>query len=214
MAGRKLCAPNLVRHSYPRSKTEGTSWLRAESAKSGFRRTLRSTSEISSSRYRKWHRIYYRRILQSIWLCLRRVHDHFVIGSFNLGTTAKLGTGSASRSVAELPERCSGCTTCRHIPLPDDVFTDQSLRCRVTGNCLQATWQRARAGVGRTDLRLHDLRHTGLTLAAATGATTTELMHGAGHSSAVAAMRYQHATRYRDRVLAEALGELAKPTVR
>ena len=31
-------------------------------------------------------------------------------------------------------------------------------------------------------MRLHDLRHTGLTLAAATGATTAELMHRAGHS--------------------------------
>jgi hypothetical protein len=44
-----------------------------------------------------------------------------------------------------------------------------------------------------TDLRLHDLRHTGLNLAAATGATTVELMHRAGHSSSVTAMRYQHA---------------------
>jgi len=32
---------------------------------------------------------------------------------------------------------------------------------------------------------LHDLRHTGLTLAAATGATTAELMHRAGHSSVI-----------------------------
>ena len=64
---------------------------------------------------------------------------------------------------------------------------------------------------GRSDLRLHDLRHTGLTLAAATGATTVELMHRAGHSSSVAAMRYQHATKDRDRVIADALGALARP---
>jgi integrase len=81
----------------------------------------------------------------------------------------------------------------------------------LTGNVLQMAWQRARTAVGREDLRLHDLRHTGLTLAAATGATTVELMHRAGHSSSVAAMRYQHATKDRDRTIADALGVNAKP---
>lgn len=76
---------------------------------------------------------------------------------------------------------------------------------------LQRAWERARQSIGRPDLHIHDLRHTGLTLAAAAGATTAELMHRAGHASAVAALRYQHATRDRDRVLAEALGELATP---
>lgn len=70
-------------------------------------------------------------------------------------------------------------------------------------------WNRARAAIGRPDLRFHDLRHTGLTWTAATGATTAELMHRAGHASAQAAMRYQHATEDRDRVLADALAELA-----
>lgn len=81
----------------------------------------------------------------------------------------------------------------------------------LTGNVLQVAWQRARSDVGRADLRIHDLRHTGLTLAAATGATTVELMHRAGHSSSVAAMRYQHATKDRDRIIADALGAIAKP---
>ncbi len=47
--------------------------------------------------------------------------------------------------------------------------------------------------------------------AAAAGATTADLMHRAGHASPNAALRYQHATKDRDRVLAEALAELAKP---
>lgn len=76
---------------------------------------------------------------------------------------------------------------------------------------LQRSWSRARIEVGRPDLRLHDLRHTGLTLAAATGATTAELMHRAGHSSADAALRYQHATIDRDRVLADSLEALSRP---
>lgn len=75
----------------------------------------------------------------------------------------------------------------------------------LTRDALQGVWERARETVGRRDLRPNDLRHTGLTLAAATGATTVELMHRAGHASATAAMRYQHAIRDRDRTLANAL---------
>lgn len=62
----------------------------------------------------------------------------------------------------------------------------------------------ARAGV--EDVRPHDLRHTGLTLAAGTGATVRELMARAGHTSPQVAMRYQHAVRERDRGIADALG--------
>ena len=75
----------------------------------------------------------------------------------------------------------------------------------LTRDALQGSWKRARNAVGRKDLRLHDLRHSGLTLAAATGATTAELMHRAGHASTPAALRYQHATRDRDRRLSDAL---------
>ena len=89
---------------------------------------------------------------------------------------------------------------------PDDFVFLGITGVPLTANVLQVAWQRARTTVGREDLRLHDLRHTGLTLAAATGATTVELMHRAGHSSSVAAMRYQHATKERDRIIADALG--------
>ncbi len=75
---------------------------------------------------------------------------------------------------------------------------------------LTKAWTIARASVGRTDLRLHDLRHSGLTWSAATGASLAELMRRAGHRSPVAALRYQHATDDRDRVLAEALAELGR----
>ena len=78
----------------------------------------------------------------------------------------------------------------------------------LTAGALQRAWSHARMVVGRPELHLHDLRHTGLTLAAATGATTAELMHRAGHASADAALRYQHATKERDMVLAMALDSL------
>lgn len=72
-----------------------------------------------------------------------------------------------------------------------------------------AAWHIARLRIGRPTLRLHDLRHTGLTFAAAQGATVAELMYRAGHASPAAAMRYQHATKDRDASLADALSGLA-----
>ncbi len=76
---------------------------------------------------------------------------------------------------------------------------------------LQAAWVKAKAEVGVEELHLHDLRHAGNTWAAATGASTKELMARMGHASAAAALRYQHATAERDRAIAEALSEMAEP---
>ena len=72
-------------------------------------------------------------------------------------------------------------------------------------------FSRARQAAARPDLRWHDLRHTGATLAAATGATLSELMTRLGHSTVRAAMTYQHAAADRDRVIAEALSAMAEP---
>ena len=79
----------------------------------------------------------------------------------------------------------------------------------VTIGVLHTAWNKARKAVGRSDLRFHDLRHSGLTWSAATGASIAELMRRAGHASPVAALRYQHATEDRDRALADALAGLA-----
>jgi integrase len=81
----------------------------------------------------------------------------------------------------------------------------------VRPHVLQKHWARARMAAGRPDLHMHDLRHTGNTWAAATGASTRELMARMGHSTPDAALRYQHATEDRDRVIAEALAGLTKP---
>ncbi|MGW3606646.1 tyrosine-type recombinase/integrase [Micromonospora sp. NPDC005161] len=59
------------------------------------------------------------------------------------------------------------------------------------------------------DLTFHDLRHTGQTLAAQTGATLADLVKRLGHSSMAAARRYLHAVDGRDRESAKALSELA-----
>jgi integrase len=67
----------------------------------------------------------------------------------------------------------------------------------------------ARQAAGRPDLRFHDLRHTGATLAAATGATLAELMARLGHSTPGASLRYQHAAAERDQEIARKLSEMA-----
>ena len=53
-------------------------------------------------------------------------------------------------------------------------------------------------------LHLHDLRHTGATWSAQSGATLKELMSRIGHASTRAAMIYQHATSDRDHAIADA----------
>jgi integrase len=56
-----------------------------------------------------------------------------------------------------------------------------------------------------TSFHFHDLRHTHMTLAAQSGASTKELMRRLGQSTPAAALRYQHATDSRDVEIAEAV---------
>ncbi|MGO9657869.1 MAG: tyrosine-type recombinase/integrase [Acidimicrobiales bacterium] len=74
---------------------------------------------------------------------------------------------------------------------------------------LASAWSDARKAIGRPELHLHDLRHSGLTWSAAAGATVAELMRRGGHASPAAALRYKHASEDRDRALADALAGLA-----
>jgi integrase len=73
-----------------------------------------------------------------------------------------------------------------------------------------AYWRRICANVGVDGLHFHDLRHTGNTLAASTGASTKELMSRMGHASARAALIYQHATRERDDTIAQGLDAMIR----
>ncbi|WP_176358170.1 tyrosine-type recombinase/integrase [Mycobacterium persicum] len=82
------------------------------------------------------------------------------------------------------------------------------------GNHLRADlyrthWDKARKAIGKPHLRVHDLRHVGAVLAAQSGATTAELMHRLGHSTAAMALRYQHVAENRDATIAERLSKLA-----
>lgn len=73
----------------------------------------------------------------------------------------------------------------------------------------QPTWNTAvaAAGIG-VDLHFHDLRHTGNTLAAGSGASLRELMAHMGHSTPRAALIYQHATKAGERAIGDFLGGL------
>lgn len=80
---------------------------------------------------------------------------------------------------------------------------------QLTTSTLYASWWPARRKAGRPDLRWHDLRHTGATLAAQSGATLAELMSRLGHSTPGAALIYQHAAAHRDTEIAALLSKLA-----
>jgi len=88
-------------------------------------------------------------------------------------------------------------------PAPDGGYQRRS-------NFRRRIWLPATEAAGVPGLRFHDLRHTAATLAAATGATTRELMERIGHSSPAAALRYQHVMKDRDKAIAAALDRLAQ----
>jgi integrase len=101
-----------------------------------------------------------------------------------------------------------------YAPGRDDLLFPAKNGAHLSPSSLQKPYERAREVAGRPDLRFHDLRHTGAVLAAATGATLAELMARLGHSTAGAAMRYQHAARDRDREIANLLSAMAEGTPR
>lgn len=72
----------------------------------------------------------------------------------------------------------------------------------VTWSHFSKLFRQAAIEAGAEGLHFHDLRHLAGTLAAATGASTRELMARLGHSSPRAALIYQHATAERDHEIA------------
>ncbi|MCW2607955.1 MAG: putative integrase [Frankiales bacterium] len=101
-----------------------------------------------------------------------------------------------------------------YVPPSDDALLFPARKGgHLTMSTFHRVWDHARRAGGRPELPFHDLRHTGLTLAAATGATLADLMARAGHSTASAAMRYQHSVQDRDRAIADALADMAEAKV-
>lgn len=77
---------------------------------------------------------------------------------------------------------------------------------------VQTSVTRALRSMGRNDIRVHDLRHTGQVLAAQSGATLADLMARLGHSSANAAMKYAHAAGDHGRQVADRMEAVRSAT--
>jgi len=77
------------------------------------------------------------------------------------------------------------------------------------GDAIRRAFTRARRAAAMSGFRFHDMRRTGQTLAASTGATTKDLMRCLGHASPAAANRYLHTVDGRDAEIASALSDLA-----
>ncbi len=74
------------------------------------------------------------------------------------------------------------------------------------------TFRHVAGPLGMSHMTFHDLRHTANTISASTGATVRELMHRMGHASPEASLRYLHATKERDNIIAQAVNAIALGT--
>src|SRR4051795_9656869 len=117
-----------------------------------------------------------------------------------------------SRRVVHLPQPAVDALR-RHLDALGPMLPSARLFRRPDGSELRLMhlewyWRKARKAAGIEHAHFHDLRHAGLTLSAQVGATLAEVMRRAGHASAAAAIRYQHAADSRDREIAIRLGQL------
>lgn len=142
------------------------------------------------------------------WVAVRRAVTH-TRGETHTGTPKS----DAGQRVVTLPPHVAPIVA-EHLMLwtgPGDdalVFTS-SRGNRLRASTLYRHFYPARESIGRPDLRFHDLRHTGATMAARAGATLRELQARLGHSTVQAAMIYQHATSERDAEIAARITEQA-----
>src|SRR5262249_4534556 len=74
----------------------------------------------------------------------------------------------------------------------------------------QEHWVKGTSAAGVDGLHFHDLRHTGNTWAAQSGATLRDLMDRMGHASTKAALIYLHRSGARDRAIADALSAMVE----
>jgi integrase len=73
---------------------------------------------------------------------------------------------------------------------------------------LQRAWKQAVREAGFENFHIHDIRHIGLSLVAASGAPMKDVMTRGGHASVQSAARYQHSDVDRDRKVAEEVDRL------
>jgi integrase len=92
--------------------------------------------------------------------------------------------------------------------LGDLLADDKGGRCTGGNFNKRVRWVESVAAIGAPGLHFHDLRHTGNTFAAMSGASLRDLMTRMGHDSMRAALIYQHKTQGADRKIADRLEAL------
>jgi len=93
----------------------------------------------------------------------------------------------------------------QHAPL----FADPHTGARITEGALRRAWEPARAEIGRSQLRLHDLRHFAALTSAYAGLTVAETQQRLGHSTPSMALRYQEYVAGRGPLLAQRISAYA-----
>jgi integrase len=93
-------------------------------------------------------------------------------------------------------------------PGPDDLLFVGPKGGPLRRSNFQEHWRKGTAAAGVVGLHFHDLRHTGNTWAAETGATLRDLMDRMGHATTRAALIYLHRFTGRDKVIADALSRM------
>ncbi|MCA2255698.1 site-specific integrase, partial [Mycobacterium intracellulare] len=82
--------------------------------------------------------------------------------------------------------------------------------CHLSQNVFREALNAACKSAGRETVNVHALRHFAATMAARVGGTVAEVQNRLGHSTAKAAMLYQHSTSDRDSTIAAALSAMAE----
>ncbi|GLY13991.1 site-specific integrase [Kineosporia rhizophila] len=127
----------------------------------------------------------------------------------------------AGRRVVALPRPIMAALT-EHMDVYTKPGPDAYVFTGVKGGALRRSnfnkvtrWTKTVAVIGANGLHFHDLRHTGNTFAAESGASLRDLMARMGHDSMQAALIYQHRSTRGDRRIADALETMLgtpKPT--
>jgi integrase len=100
-------------------------------------------------------------------------------------------------------------------PEPDAYVFTGAKGAQLRRSTFQRHWRKGTSSAGLTGkLHFHDLRHTGNTWAAESGATLRELMDRMGHASTRAALIYIHSRDDRHRTVAQAMSELVAEGLR
>lgn len=135
-------------------------------------------------------------------------HAEVTVKAHVVGTTLMIGTKAHEDQVRPLSIPPQAVDAIRaHLTssgrLLDEPVFMHSRGGRMHYDTARRIFASIRTSRGLEDFTLHDVRHVSLTAYGQTGANIAEIMQRGGHSDMRTALRYQHASRERDRALVE-----------